>query len=137
MDGDQIFEEESNEVKETGAIETGGILTSIKKLIGGIREEDEQFDADIIIHINSVLGILTQIGVGPAEGFSVYDKSAVWSDFLQDSKQFEMVKSFVHLKVRLLFDPPLNSAVIESMNRMANELEWRISKAVEEESGND
>ena len=98
------------------------ILTSIKKLLG-ITEEYDQFDPDIIMHINSVFMILTQLGVGPAEGFSIEDDTAVWTDFIQDVKKLESVKTYIYLKVKLVFDPPLSSAVIESMNRLINELE--------------
>lgn len=106
------------------------ILTSIKKMLG-IVEEYEHFDADLIMHINSVLSILTQLGVGPSEGFSIKDKTASWNDFLSDSKNLESVKSYVYLKVRLIFDPPLTSSVTEAINRMISELEWRISVAVD------
>ena len=101
------------------------ILTSIKKLLG-IDAEYDHFDADIIMHINSVFMILTQLGVGPEEGFTIMDEDAVWSDFIQDKKDIESVKSYMYLKVRLLFDPPLSSAAMESMNRMVNEFEWRL-----------
>lgn len=107
------------------------ILTSVKKMLG-IEEEYEHFDADIIMHINSVLMILNQIGVGPSDGFSISDKTAKWSDFIQDSRKLESVKSYVYLKVKLLFDPPQSSAVMESMNRMISELEWRLSVAVDQ-----
>ena len=106
------------------------ILTSIKKLLG-IAEEYEHFDPDIIMHINSVFMILTQIGVGPSEGFTIEDETSVWTDFIPETPRLEAVKSFVYLKVRLLFDPPLSSAVTESMNRMIGELEWRLNVAAE------
>ena len=106
------------------------ILTSIKKLLG-ISEEYEHFDPDIIMHINSVFMTLTQIGVGPAEGFRIEDETSVWSDFIQDATKFEAVKSYMHLKVRLLFDPPSSSAVMESMNRMISEFEWRLNVAAD------
>ena len=106
------------------------ILTSIKKLLG-ITEEYEQFDQDIIIHINSVLPVLTQLGVGPTEGFSIKDEKSVWTDFIEDGLKLEAVKSYVYLKVKLLFDPPLSSAVIESTNRMISELEWRINVMID------
>lgn len=106
------------------------ILTSIKKLLG-IEEEYEHFDADLIMHINSVFMILTQLGVGPSEGFSIMDESDRWSDFLPESSNLELVKSYMHLKVKLIFDPPLSSAVIESMNRMISEFEWRLNVAVD------
>lgn len=102
------------------------ILTSTKKLLG-ITEEYEQFDTDLIICINSVLSILTQLGVGPSKGFSIKDKTAVWTDFIPYDNRLEFVKSYLHLKVKLLFDPPLGSAVTESINRMLSELEWRIN----------
>lgn len=106
------------------------ILTSIKKMLG-IVEEYEHFDADLIMHINSVLSILTQLGVGPSEGFSIKDKTATWNDFLSDSKNLESVKSYIYLKVRLIFDPPLTSSVTEAINRMISELEWRILVAAD------
>lgn len=102
------------------------ILTSVKKMLG-IVEEYEHFDADLIMHINSVLSILTQLGVGPSEGFSIKDKTATWNDFLSESKNLESVKSYIYLKVRLIFDPPLTSSVSEAINRMISELEWRLS----------
>ena len=106
------------------------ILTSIKKLLG-ITEEYEHFDQDIIIHINSVFMILNQLGVGPSNGFSITDKTAVWSDFISERANLESVKSYIYLKVRLLFDPPTTSAVMESMNRMISELEFRLNVSVE------
>lgn len=105
---------------------TESILTSVKKLLG-IDKDYTHFDADLIMHINSVLSILTQMGVGPANGFSITSDSERWSDFIaDDSNRFSLVKSYVHLKVKLLFDPPLGSAVIESMNRQISEFEWRL-----------
>lgn len=106
------------------------ILTSIKKLLG-IAEEYTHFDADIIMHINSVFNILTQIGVGPSEGFRISDKYASWDDFLPNDIRLENVKSYTYLKVKLLFDPPDRSAVMEATNRMINELEFRISVTVD------
>lgn len=106
------------------------ILTSIKKMLG-IAEEYTHFDADLTMHINSVLSILTQIGVGPSEGFSIKDKTAVWVNFIPENSRLELVKSYVYMKVKLLFDPPLISAVIESTNRMTSELEWRILVAAD------
>lgn len=111
------------------------ILTSIKKLLG-IAEEYEHFDSDLIMHINSVFSILTQLGVGPEKGFMVTDKSAVWEDFIPSAVKLQMVKSYMHLRVKLLFDPPLGSAVIEAMNRQISELEWRIEVEADSEGGN-
>lgn len=106
------------------------ILTSIKKLLG-IAEEYTQFDEDIIMHINTVFLNLTQLGVGPEEGFAIENDAASWEDFINDNIQLQAVKTYVYLKVKLLFDPPLSSSVIESMNRMIAELEWRLNAAVD------
>lgn len=106
------------------------ILTSIKKLLG-ITEEYTHFDPDLIIHINTVFAILTQMGVGPEEGFSIEDDTATWDDFISNNLYYEPVKSYIHLKVKLLFDPPLSSVVMESMNRMITELETRLYYAAE------
>ena len=106
------------------------ILTSIKKLLG-ITKEETSFDQDLIMHINSVFSILTQLGVGPSEGFSIEDSSAIWSDFLEENTNLELVKTYVYMKVRLMFDPPTGSAVMESMNKMISELEWRINVTVD------
>lgn len=108
------------------------ILTSIKKLLG-ISEEYTQFDDDIIMHINSVFLNLAQLGVGPEEGFFIEDDTTDWEDFvdIESNAQLQAIKTYVYLKVKLLFDPPLSTAVIESTNRMISELEWRLNVAVE------
>ena len=102
------------------------ILLSIKKLVGRYGEYDAVFDQDLIIHINTVLSMLTQIGIGPENGFSISDDSSTWSDFIGNDPRLESVKSYVYIKVSLMFDPPNNSALIESMNKIA-ELEWRLN----------
>ena len=106
------------------------ILTSIKKLLG-IAEDYEHFDQDLIMHINSVLSVLTQLGVGPSEGFSIEDENATWDDFIPEDKRLSSIRSYVYMKVKLLFDPPLSSSVMESMNRMISEFEWRLNVAAE------
>lgn len=106
------------------------ILTSVKKLLG-IDESYEHFDTDIIMHINSVFMILNQLGVGPAECYSIIDKNDTWNDFIEDVYKIEAVKSYTYMKVRLLFDPPTSSAVMESMNRLISEYEWRLNVAAE------
>lgn len=106
------------------------ILTSIKKMLG-IQEDYEHFDTDLILHINSVLMTVTQIGVGPAEGFAIQDKTAVWADLTNDEKKLNSVKSFVYIKVKLLFDPPANSATMQSLKELASEFEWRLNVAAE------
>ena len=102
------------------------ILTSIKKLLG-IPEDHEHFDVDIIMHINSVFMILTQLGIGPDDGFKITDKLTTWNEYLPDGANIESVKSYMYLKVRLLFDPPSSSSIIESINRLISELEFRLN----------
>ena len=106
------------------------ILTSIKKLLG-ITEEYENFDQDIIMHINSAFMILNQLGVGPKSGFSINDKSSTWYEFIPEDSNLEAVKTYVHLKVKLMFDPPLSSTVIEAIKSQINELEWRLNVSVD------
>lgn len=106
------------------------ILTSIKKLLG-IEEEYTHFDQDLIMHINSVFMILNQLGVGPSEGFSIQDSKGVWGDFIPTGSNLEAVKSYIHLKVKLMFDPPSSSAVMEAINRTIAELEWRLNVAAD------
>lgn len=106
------------------------ILTSVKKMLG-ITEEYDHFDADLIMHINSVFMVLTQIGVGPAEGFAIRGKDEVWSEFGTKEPRLELVKSYMYLKVRLLFDPPLNASLLDALNRQIGEFEWRLSVAVD------
>lgn len=106
------------------------ILTSIKKLLG-IPEDYEHFDTDIIIHINSALATLPQLGVGPAQGFSIKDKTATWDSVLLGRTDVENIKSYIYLKVRMIFDPPTSSAVIEAFKSQIAELEWRINVAVD------
>lgn len=102
------------------------ILTSVKKMLG-ITEEYEHFDVDLIMHINSVFMILNQLGIGPSKGFSITDKFATWADFIQSGENLESVKTYMYMKVKLLFDPPMSSAVMESMKQMISELEWRLN----------
>lgn len=106
------------------------ILVSIKKMLG-IAKDYTHFDPDIIMHINTILAVLTQVGVGPEKGFRIEDNSATWNDFLSDAMNLEAVKSFVYLRVKLLFDPPLSTAVIEVMKQQAEELLCRISISAE------
>ena len=106
------------------------ILTSIKKLLG-IAEEDTSFDQDIIMHINTVFAILAQLGVGPANGFSIEDDGAIWDDCLGNATSLELVKSYIYMKVRSMFDPPTSSILADAMNKNISELEWRINATVD------
>ena len=108
------------------------ILTSIKKLLG-ITEDDTNFDTDIIIHINSVFMVLNQLGVGPSEGFRIEDKYSTWDEYITEDNDLDAVKTYMYLKVKLVFDPPLNSSVLEANKQLINELEWRLNVQVKEE----
>lgn len=107
------------------------ILTSVKKQLG-IVEEYEHFDVDLITHINSVFMTLNQLGVGPKEGFRIEDKLATWNDFIStEDLNYEAVKSYIPLKVRLIFDPPDRSAVMEAIKNNISEMEFRLNLAAE------
>lgn len=115
---------EDNEVVDA----KDSILISIKKLLG-ISKDCTDFDADIIIHINTTFMILNQLGVGE-EGFQIEDNSATWDEFV-NLEQLSAVKSYVHLKVKLLFDPPTNSFLVDAINESIKELEWRLNVKAE------
>jgi len=102
------------------------ILISTKKILG-ISANYVAFDLDILTHINAAFSILNQLGVGPDEGFFVVDDTAIWSDFLVPDNQMNLVKTYVFLKVRMLFDPPATSFLIEAANRQIQEYEWRLN----------
>jgi len=106
------------------------ILNSIKKLLG-IAEDYDHFDSDIIMHINSVFTTLTQLGVGPEDGFSINDEAEKWEDFLPEDRMIHSAKSYMFMKVKLMFDPPLSSAVIECTKEQIKEMEWRLQVAVD------
>lgn len=106
------------------------ILTSIKKLLG-IAEDYEHFDDDIIMHINTTFMTLNQLGVGPEEGFYISGKEQTWREFLGDTKKLEAVKTYIYLSVKMIFDPPSSSAVLDAMNRRIQECEWRLNVQAE------
>lgn len=105
------------------------ILDSVKLSLG-IPVEYEHFDQQIMLHLNTVMAILPQLGVGPEEGFFVQDDSTTWGELIGDTElayKLLYVKSYVCLRVRLLFDPPSSSGAIDAMERQMRELEWRIT----------
>lgn len=106
------------------------ILDGTKKALG-IDPDYDVFDPDIMIHLNASLFILTQLGIGPENGFSVSDNTATWSDFVSET-QYEAVKQYVYLRTRLAFDPPNTSFVIDSIEKQLRELEWRLNVRREE-----
>lgn len=108
------------------------ILLSTKKVLG-VAEDYTVFDVDIVMHINTALSTLTQLGVGPAEGFTVEDAGDEWEDFVDpDDHQYNAVQSYVYLKVRMLFDPPTTSYLISAQQKQIEELEWRLNVHREE-----
>lgn len=107
------------------------ILTSIKEALG-VPETYTQFDKQIIMHINSVFTTLTQLGVGPSKGFYIENYAAEWSDFITDMTDLQAIKTYVYMKVRLVFDPAsLGSATLAAYERQIQEFEWRINLVAE------
>lgn len=102
------------------------ILIYIKQLLG-IDENETHFDPDIIIHINSIFSILNQMGVGPEKTFSISDSNAIWDDFIEEDTDFNEVKTYMYLKVKMIFDPPSSSSVLDAYKRQIDELEWRLT----------
>jgi hypothetical protein len=109
------------------------ILTSIKKMLG-IAEDYTHFDADIINHINAVFADLAQMGVGPSRGFRIDDATAIWDDFVSDNLLLNSVKSYMLLRVKILFDPnSMGSSTMASCERQIQQWEWRLNIAAESE----
>lgn len=106
------------------------ILNTVKKMLGS-DPTYEAFDVDLIININMVLNILNQLGVGPAAGFAITDASQTWSDFISDMSKLEMVKTYVYLKVKQVFDPNQNSNITQAYDNQIKELEWRLNVQVD------
>jgi hypothetical protein len=109
------------------------ILVSIKKVLG-LPESDPSFDVDIIMHINTVLARLNQLGIGPAEGFMIEDATITWDAFIGDDSRLSQVRTYVYLAVRMLFDPPSTSYAIDSMEKQIDKLEWLLNAQREEGS---
>ena len=106
------------------------ILNNTKKILG-IPPEYTAFDLDIITHINSIFFVLNQLGVGPEEGFMITDKDNTWSEFI-GSEAIIAVKSYMGLRVRLIFDPPATGPATDAMNKQADMFEYRLHMYMEE-----
>jgi hypothetical protein len=102
------------------------ILDSTKKILG-LDASYTPFDLDVITHINAAFSILNQLGVGPEEGFSISDSGSVWGDFGVPLNQLSLVKTYVFLKVRMLFDPPSTSFLLDTYTKQIQEYEWRLN----------
>ena len=112
------------------------ILTSIKKMLG-MTDDYDHFDTDIIMDINAVFMNLKQLGIGPKEGFVIEDDTATWDEYInieeypEKTTLLSSVKTYIYLKVKLAFDPPINQSLIQSINAQIDELEWRLNVEVE------
>lgn len=107
------------------------ILTSTKKILG-LAVDYTVFDLDVITHINSALSTLSQFGIGPSEGILIEDETTEWSVFNIPNNHIGLVKTYVYLKVRMLFDPPTTSYMIDAMNKQIEEHAWRLNTLREE-----
>lgn len=106
------------------------ILTSVKKYIG-IAEDDTNFDVDVIMHVNTAFAVLKQLGVGPSAVFNIADKTRTWFEFTQDAEELAMAQSYVFERVKLKFDPPSSSALLQALKESVTESEWRLNVAAE------
>lgn len=107
------------------------ILNTIKKLLG-IDSEDDNFDVDVMVMINSTIPALSQMGIGPPNGFVVTTAEDTWADYITSQTiNLEGVKTYLYLKTKLVFDPPTNATVIEAFKKNLEELEWRMMLAIE------
>lgn len=130
-DGGESDATEDTDAGDDGETEESGesILNSIKKLLGP-EEDYTHFDKDIILHINAAFSRLCQLGVGPSTPFKIRSAEEVWTDFIEDG-MLEDVKQYVYLKVRVVFDPPGNSSLLNAMDAQINQLEWLMNSVAE------
>lgn len=107
------------------------ILVDIKHLLGISDDSNDYFDDDIIIHINSVLLILRQLGIGPTDGY-IFTGKETWAQYLGENRSdLAAIRSYVYLKVRLMFDPPTNGTTMQAIKDLIAELEWRLNVTVD------
>ena len=106
------------------------ILNTIKKMLG-LDADYTPFDTDIIIHINSALMILRQLGIGPTKGFSITGADELWSDCIEDNIALEGLKAYVYLRVKSVFDPPVSSVAMDAMQKQMDEYAWRMNAEVD------
>lgn len=110
-------------------MDNDSVLDTTKRQLG-LDPDDSSFDLEIITHINSIFFVLHQLGVGPAMGFTIIDRTEKWSTFtVQD--QINAVKTYMGLRVKLLFDPPATGPATEAMERQAGQMEWRLNVHME------
>lgn len=104
------------------------ILMSMKSALGG-NLLDEDYDQDLILHINSIFATLCQLGIGPDTGFSISTGSEQWDDFINGDLTINSVKTYMYQKLRLIFDPPQNSFLVDALKKSTEEYEWRLMVA--------
>lgn len=106
------------------------ILNTIKKMLG-MAADYPAFDTDVIVFINSAMMVLQQYGVGPKAGFTITSATQTWSEFIPEGIHLESVKTYIYLSVKMAFDPPANSFVMDAMKQQKEELEWRLREQAE------
>lgn len=106
-------------------MDEGSILADVKSALG-VYKEDNSFDSDLIMHINSAFATLNQLGVGPEAGFEIIDGDETWDAFLGEDPKINSVKTYIYQKVKLIFDPPANSFLVDAIEKSTKEYEWRL-----------
>lgn len=101
------------------------ILTNIKEMLG-ILDSDTSFDRELISHINAAISTLTDIAIGPADGYVIEDKSNSWNELSNSIDIVTAAKQYIYSYVKLLFDPPANSFVCDALSKNKDELYWRL-----------
>ena len=123
-----------NDVNNTTDINVDdSILLSIKKMLG-MEPEFTQFDPDIILHINTIIQVLYQIGLDIPDGFTVVDQNSLWTDYIKDpryTKITSLIKQYIFMRVRMIFDPPSSATLATSIQESINEMQWRISQWID------
>lgn len=99
------------------------ILITIKKLLGGAAESDH-FNLDILIQINMALSRAFQLGVF-AQPITI-DESTEWEEFGLRDDILSMLKTFVYLKTKRVFDPPETASMVQVLDEAIKEQEWLL-----------
>ena len=105
------------------------IFDTLKEMIGPL-EDSDAFDIDFLVHINTILAVLTQIGVGPTTGFEITGPDETWGMLLEESPLLNHVKTYMYLRLKKIFDPPESGTLMESIQKLIDELEWRIDAEI-------
>lgn len=106
------------------------ILNTIKRMLGiGDEEAQNDFDEDVMVHINTAIQALTQLGVGPEDGYMIEGSNETWTDFIgvENKKQYQPVKTYIYGKVKKVFDPPTSSIALQALEESTKEAEWRLN----------